>query len=232
MRLLVIASDPREFAGILAHAQPVAQALRLPVDWARPVKLGLHELLLAANGAGWNRAAAAVDAAAPEFRPEAVVSTGFCGALDESLEVSDLVLGTSIYAAGRQYAAAPLSCAAGARRGAVCSIDHVARTSGEKRSLRASGACAVAMEAGGVAARAENLGLPFYCVRAVTDLANENMANDFNAALRSDGHFDTIKVLQGTLRHPIARLPELLRLRSRCVRAARALGDFFADSRF
>jgi hypothetical protein len=34
------------------------------------------------------------------------------------------------------------------------------------------------------------------------------------------------------LRHPSARLPELIRLRKRCNRAAQALGEFFADSRF
>ena len=43
--------------------------------------------------------------------------------------------------------------------------------------------------------RAPELGLPFYCVRAVTDLADESLANDFNRALRPDGHFDTISIL-------------------------------------
>jgi len=83
-----------------------------------------------------------------------------------------------------------------------------------------------------VAARAEARGLPFYCVRAVTDLAGEDMANDFNMALRPDGHFDTMLILRGTLRHPLVRLPELLRLRNRCARAACVLGEFIADCRF
>ena len=55
------------------------------------------------------------------------------------------------------------------------------------------------MEAAGVAERAAALGLPFYCIKAVTDLAGETMANDFNAALRSDGHFDTMKVFTGSI---------------------------------
>jgi len=66
----------------------------------------------------------------------------------------------------------------------------------------------------------------------VSDLAGEDMANDFNAALREDGHFDTIGLLIGAMRKPLVRLPELLRLRSRCTLASRALGDFIADSRF
>ena len=88
------------------------------------------------------------------------------------------------------------------------------------------------MEAGGVAARALELELPFYCVRAVTDLADESLVNDFNRALRPDGHFDTMSILLGALRNPAICLPELLRLRTRSIQAARALGDFFADCRF
>ncbi len=88
------------------------------------------------------------------------------------------------------------------------------------------------MEAAGVAARVEALALPFYCIRGVSDLAGEDMANDFNRTLTPDGHFDTMKLLQDSFRSPLARIPELLRLRKRCVRAAQALGDFFADCRF
>jgi hypothetical protein len=90
----------------------------------------------------------------------------------------------------------------------------------------------VEMEAAGVAARAQARGLPFYCIRVVTDLAGETMANDFNAALRADGHFDTMVILREALRRPLARLPELCRLRQRSVRAARVLGDFFANCRY
>ena len=114
--------------------------------------------------------------------------------------------------------------------GAVRSIPYVARTAEQKRNLAVTGAIAVEMEAAGIAARAESHGLPLYCIRAVTDLAGETLANDFNKALRLDGQFDTILILKGTLRHPMARLPELFRLRKRCVRAAHVLGDFFAYS--
>ena len=231
MRLLLIASDPMECRGILARAERV-QPTPLPVDWARTIQLGGHDLLLVANGVGARRAASAVDAAAETFQPDAVVSTGFCGALDPQLAVADVVVATSIAAADRSFDALPVASAAAHHSGVVRSIDRVAQTTEEKRHLRAGGAIAVEMEAAGVAARAETRGLPFYCVRAVTDLAGETMANDFNAALRADGHFDTMVILRATLRRPLARLPELCRLRQRSVRAARVLGDFLADCRF
>jgi nucleoside phosphorylase len=190
------------------------------VDWARFAQLGGHELLLVANGAGARRAASAVDAAADIFQPDAVISTGFCGALDPELGVADVVVATSVAAADRRYDALPVATAAAHHSGVVRSIDRVAQTAEEKRRLRAGGA------------RAEARGWPFYCVRAVTDLAGETMANDFNAALRADGHFDTMVILRDTLRRPLARLPELCRLRQRSVRAAEVLGVFFANCRF
>jgi adenosylhomocysteine nucleosidase len=219
MKLLVIASDAMEFSGIRARARSNAPL----------VLLGPHQLLLAAHGVGARCAAAAVDASSA-FRPDAIVSTGFCGALDPGLAIADIVVADSVVSpAGARYPATPV---AGGTRCSVCSLDHVVQTAAEKRKLAAAGFGAVEMEAAGVAARAQSLHLPFYCIRAVSDLAEEDLANDFNRALTSDGHFDTIKLLLDSFRRPVARIPELLRLRKRCVRAARSLGDFFADCRF
>jgi adenosylhomocysteine nucleosidase len=230
-RILMVAADAMEFPGILRHATGVTEA-KLGIDWSRSARLGNYEVLLAANGMGAQRAAAAVDAALQVFGAEAVVSTGFCGALEPTLETADVIVGTAVSAGSHTF---PALCPASERRhrrGVVCSIDHVAQTAEEKRQLRAGGANAVEMEAGGVAERARARGVPFYCVKVVTDLADEDMANNFNQALRPDGHFATINILRGALRNPLVRLPELLRLRNRCIRAAGELGDFIADCRF
>jgi adenosylhomocysteine nucleosidase len=227
MKLLFVAADPMEFRGLLARAENV-QPYPLATDFSRSARIGSHEALLVANGAGWARAGAAVKAAGA-FAPDAVVSTGFCGALDDSLEIAGIVAGTEISGGGRTYACVPLEAP---HRGVVASIDHVAQTADEKRKLRQAGALAVEMEAAAVAAGAQQHGIPFYCIRSVTDLACENLNNDFTGALRSDGHFDTMFILRGALRRPTVRVPELLRLRSRCIRAAQALGDFIVGCRF
>jgi adenosylhomocysteine nucleosidase len=221
MRILLVAAEAMEFEGVLARAEGVERASA--ADWARRCRIGGHEALLVANGAGRKRAAAAAEAGIEEWRPEAVVSTGFCGALDHTLKVADVVMSDEGGPGGPPQAWGPAP-----HLGRIVTVDHVVRTAEEKAELRAMGAVAVEMEAAGVAESAHKRGLRFYCVRAVTDLAGENLANDFGAALRSDGHFDTISILTGALRHPSTRVPELLRLRSRCKRAARALGDFFA----
>jgi adenosylhomocysteine nucleosidase len=223
MRILLVAADRMEFPGILHHAAGVSAA-HLALDWSRSARLGNHDVVLAANGAGAHRAASAVDAA--------IVSTGFCGALAPELKTGDIVVGTAISTGSRTFPALHPASGRQHHMGVICSIDHVAQTAEEKRRLRAGGASVVEMEAGGVADRAAARSVPFYCIRVVTDLAGEDMANNFNLALRQDGHFATISILQGALRHPLVRLPELFRLRNRCVRAARVLGDFIADCRF
>jgi nucleoside phosphorylase len=231
VKLLFIASDPMEFRGLLAHATTVREA-EVAAHWSRTAMLRSHEVLLVANGAGPLRAAAATDAGMKAFDAAAIVSTGFCGALSPHLRIADLVAATSVQAGDRSYATHHLpGGSAAAHEGPIRSIPYVAQTAEEKRSLAVTGAIAVEMEAAGIAARAERHGLPLYCVRAVTDLASEDLANNFNKALRLDGRFDTILILKGSLRNPMVRLPELFRLRKRCVRAAQVLGDFFADSR-
>lgn len=211
MRLLLVASMSLEFS----H-------LRRRGDEVRTV----------ANGAGAHRAAAGIDEALASFRPDVMVSVGFCGALDPALRIADIVVGTTVFTDGGAFAAEPPITAARHRAGPVITADHVVGTAEEKRKLHAAGSVAVDMEAAGVAQRAQKLGVPFFCIKSVTDLADETMANDFNAVLRSDGRFDTIKLLASSLRYPWVRLPELFRLQRRCALAARSLGEFIADCRF
>jgi adenosylhomocysteine nucleosidase len=227
MRILIVAADPLEFRGLLSRVAGFRRQA-FAVSFARAGAIAGHDTLLIANGMGPRRAAAAVAAADP-FQPEAIVSTGFCGALDHSLAIADVIAATEVIGGSRIYPARPIEAP---RQGRIVSIAHVAQTAAEKRKLRETGASAVEMEAAAVAEAARQRGLPFYCVRAVTDLADESMANDFNRALRDDGHLDTIVILRGALGRPTSRVPELLRLRSRCVRAAEALGEFFVGCRF
>lgn len=229
MRILFVASEPMEYSGILKFTK-AQQSPRMACHWAQSGKIGVHDILLTANGAGRARAATAVDACA-SFQPEAVVSTGFCGALDPELVIGSIVVGTCVRGVAA-FRCRPVSSGLPHTGGVVFSVDHVVQTAAEKQSLRARGGSVVEMEAEGVASRAQEIGLPFYCVRAVTDLASVDLANDFNQALREDGHFDTMRIFRHSLDRPVARISELIRLRANCKRAAQTLGDFFADCRF
>lgn len=222
LTVLFIAADHREFAGLLPRLKAV-ERLRWPVDWARTGELNGRRVVLAANGPGPALAADAARQAVRRAAPDVLVSTGFCGALNPAFRVGDVFVPSAIQTEKRTYPAEwP------AARGVLLSLDRVVQTAGEKRVLFARGADAVEMEAAGVAEVAAAAGLPLYAIRAVTDLANENFAIDFNRARRDDGHFSAMRIVAAGLRHP----RELARLARRARMAARNLGEFIADCKF
>ena len=157
---------------------------------------------------------------------------GFCGALDAALGIGDVFVATAVDAAGRRFDVRLPQCETSHATGVLASIDHVAQTAAEKELLRAGGASAVEMEAGGVAQSAAAHGIPLYCVRSITDMVGQSFVMDFNKALRSDGHFGTINLLTSALGNPGRAFPELFRLRRFCRIATRTLGEFIAGCRF
>jgi adenosylhomocysteine nucleosidase len=230
-RILLVAAEPREFAGLRRFCSGVRK-LAWPVHWARYGESGDRQLWMVANGVGAAQAGQAVEIACPRCSPEAIVSMGFCGALDAALEIGDVFVATAVDAAGRRFDIRVPSTSAPHSTGVVASIDHVAQTAAEKSLLRASGASAVEMEAAAVAGRAAEYRIPFFCVRSVTDTADQSFVTDFNRALLSGGHFGTIRILTSALRNPGKAFPELFRLRVSCRIATRTLGEFIAGCRF
>ena len=229
----MVAAEGREFAGILRHCRRPIR-LRWPIEVSQAAELNGRRLLLAANGPGPDLAGEAVEAAGSAERVDIIISTGFCGALDPALEVGDIFVALRIESPeqGIMLAAQRPSTGRSFASGALISIDRVAQTVAEKRRLRAAGASAVEMEAAAVGVRAGRWGVPFFCVRVVTDRAEEGFAMDFNAARSHDGRFSRAKILKAALGRPGVLFPELIRLHHRSRAAAQALGDFIADCRF
>lgn len=185
--------------------------------------------LFVANGPGPALAAAAAAEALEKKRNvSAFISTGFCGALDAALRCGDIFIADAINGepAGRPQAPRPFAA------GALVSQDRVACAVDEKQRLRQTGALAVEMEAAGVARVARDAGIPFYCVRVVSDLAGEALPLDFNRMRNAAGRFSRSRILLAACRHPGRIFPELMRFDRNCKSAAMALGDFLADCRF
>lgn len=221
----MIAAEARELAG-LAPQLSARRRLPLPIGFAEEGELGGRRWLLGANGAGPRLAAAAVKAFA---RPDRIVSTGYCGALDLALQPSDVVICNRVIDAdtNRRFETAD-------EFGATClSGDRFIQTGHEKQMLRqTTGASVVEMEAAGVAAEAENLGVPFHCIRVVTDTAGEDMHVDFNSARDERGRFRLSQIALSALRHPFERIPELLKLNERARAATARLGDYLGKHTF
>ena len=88
------------------------------------------------------------------------------------------------------------------------------------------------MEAAGAAGASEELNVPFYCIRAVSDLADEDLANDFNRCIMPNGRFSISRLLLGACASPVKRFGELIRLSKRTKLASHNLGEFLADCSF
>lgn len=206
--ILFIASDAREFTGAMrfwSNVQPVP----LPVHWARQgVRKGLR-VLAVANGAGAERARLAAGTA----RGRVICNIGFCGALDPALRVGDIVVPGAAPSTARPYAAGRLICS-----------DHTVGSVTEKRALRAQGGTAVDMESAGLPGA--------YFIKSVSDLADQEFHNDFNAAMLPDGRFSVARLVSSALKNPFVRFPELIRLQRSTKIASETLGEFLDSCEF
>lgn len=227
MSLVFVAAEPREFDGIVRRAESI-QKLPWPVWYARQAELGGKSIVLVADGHGPKLAARAAGEARKRLnRVEGFISTGFCGGLRAGMDVCTIVSATSVN--GEPVAQVR---AEGAVSGPVLSQDRVASSIEAKQRLAATGAVAVEMEAAGVLEEVRTAGVPFYCVRVVTDTATQSFALDFNAVRRADGRFSTARILLQACRHPGRLFPELVRLHQISKTASIALGEFLVNCRF
>src|SRR5437899_7694355 len=99
--MVFVAAEAREFDGLLLFCRKV-ERLGWPLAWARAAELNGRKVFLAANGAGPNRAAEAVEIARSKMGKgmDAVVSTGCCGGLDPAMKIGDVFVATGIEMSG------------------------------------------------------------------------------------------------------------------------------------
>lgn len=175
---------------------------------------------MVANGPG---PALVLQALKEKQNVDGIVSTGLCGALDPALRIGDVVVSGD----------APIETHGSCVRGSVHSLDRVAVTAAEKRVLRnQTGAIAVDMESAAIQSRAAEWNLPFFCVRAVSDRAGDNLPLDFNRYRNTRGDFSRGGIALAAITRPFTVMPQLIEFDRNCRRAADALGDFLADCRF
>src|SRR5437868_4369965 len=167
MAILYVAAEAMELEPFSALLTGVRK-LKWPIDYAFEGVWEGRRVMLAANGAGATLAAQAVEIAIravtgaelSSSKLEAVVSTGFCGALDPELRECQIIVGTELLdmAANSTYECGSIDADSPFVSGLLVSQDRVANSAAEKEQLRKNGALAVDMEAGGVAARATRAG--------------------------------------------------------------------------
>jgi adenosylhomocysteine nucleosidase len=214
----VVAAEAREFSGILKRFPP-AVPLNIRAKFAREVLKDGDRWWLVANGPGPRCIEEVLD---KKMDVSGIINTGFCGALDPALGIGDLVMWTG----------AELPSKLPHATGEISSSDRVVVNVAEKRALREkTGAIAAEMEAGAVKKIAAQWDVPFYCVRAVSDTAHEDMPLDFNLYRDSAGRFSLPRIAMAAISRPFTRIPALKRLEANCNVASESLGAFFADCR-
>ena len=228
MTLVFIAAETREFEGLRKHLRRT-QNLHWTAQFAETGELNGRPVVLVANGPGPKLAAAAAGEAVNRLNKiDAFISTGYCGALDQTLTPFSIVVASDV---NGKTALRPVT-ASSFTAGPVLSQDRVACTVDEKSKLRKTGAIAVEMEAAAVEQVARKSSVPFYCVRAVTDAAAEALPLDFNDLRDRDGRFSRARIIAAACRRPARLVAKLLKLDRTCKSASMALGDFIADCRF
>lgn len=240
MAILFVAAEAAELKPF-ARRLTGLKKVKWPLDYCEEGVLDGRRVILAANGAGPGLASRAVEVALRAFpvaglsssRLEAVVNAGFCGALIAKLREADIVLGTSVLDKAKKelFPCEPILGIAGeVSSGTIVTQNRIAGDSAEKRDLSALDAVAVDMEAAGVAERTKRAGLPFFCIKAVSDRLDESFGIDLNAMRTGEGRIARGKIIGYALWHPKV-VPELFRLKRRSESAAEALGEFLVSCR-
>ena len=237
MAILYVAAEASELKPFASYLTGLRK-LKWPLDYAYEGVLEGRRMMLAANGAGPKLAAQAVEVAMravqvaelSSSRLEAVVSVGYCGALDPQLAENEIVMATAILdgATGET-----LECStpdADGSRGIVYSENRILNSASDKQHLRESSAIVAEMEAAGVFARTRKANLPFFCIKCVTDLADESFPLDLNKMRTIDGRISRGRIVTYALTHPKV-LPGLFHLKRRSEQAAKALGEFLVSCR-
>jgi adenosylhomocysteine nucleosidase len=154
-----------------------------------------------------------------------VVSFGLCGALHPDLDAGDIVVDSD----DPQWLAKLRETLPDAFPGRMLGGEEMVATVRDKtRLLHETGADAVDMESHIVIACANDAGLPYAIVRAVSDPADRALPAAALAGMTPDGRSDVMGVLAALARRPW-ELPALLRTATEAQRAFEAVAHARAD---
>ena len=175
MKLGVVAALSNELAPTLRALNPSSRSVE---------RLRCHEappFIFAASGVGARPAATAALLMADAFKPDALLSVGYCGALTDDLRTADLILGGTVgHPASASLLEFARAAAPDAKLAEIAMVPKVLIDAEEKKSLaKKTGAVAVDMESAAVAKAARERGLEFLCVKVVIDTPADPLASSY-----------------------------------------------------
>jgi adenosylhomocysteine nucleosidase len=135
------------------------------------------------GGVGAEAAGRATEAAINLHHPTLVISAGFAGALDPSLQVGQALMPRHVIDAGDASRSD-----AGGREGVLITFDSVADVEQKARFAKAFGAHAIDMEAAAVARSAQAHGVKFLACKVISD-SSDSALPPLSRFIGKDGRF-------------------------------------------
>lgn len=208
-RIAIIGAIKEEIAGIKEEMQ-ITHTLQWKTGNAFVGEWQGAPIVLVRSGMGRDRARHALVEVADKWDLKEVISIGYAGALDPSLEVGDLVVADQVIApegSGKTFKCYSLekeifNTATENRPKALLTVDRVAATPEEKKRLRERfSAVAVDMETSALVAEAQVRDISFISVRAITDTADQELL-DCSHLVEEDGDVSKLRAGWHVLTHP------------------------------
>ncbi len=183
-----------------------------------------EEWIVACAGAGQDAATRAFAAIEDGGPIDLVFSVGWVGALRADIAPGSAhnVAGVIDILTGERF-----RCDAHAGELWLATSPRVADAAEKKRLAAAYGAALVDMEAAAVARLAAMRGLPFYCIKGVSDGFAEDLP-DFNRFITSEGQFQTAQLLFFVLPRPW-HWPALIRMGENSRQASQSIAECLFD---
>jgi adenosylhomocysteine nucleosidase len=198
-------------------------------DWPHSTRNNIHfwaqrneeeEWMAACAGVGQSAATRAFAAIEDGGPIDLVFSIGWAGALTAGIAAGTAhnVAGVIDVNTGERF-----NCDAGAGHRWLVTSPIVAHEAEKSRLASAYRADLVDMEAAAIARLALMRGIPFYCIKGVSDGLNDKLP-DFNRFIRPDGQFDLTGMVLFSILRPWY-WPSLLRMGENSKRASQAIRD-------
>ncbi|MGC1462142.1 MAG: nucleoside phosphorylase [Terracidiphilus sp.] len=183
-----------------------------------------EEWIAACAGAGQQAATRAFAAIEDGGPIDLVFSVGWAGALREDIKAGSThnMAGAIDIRTGERF-----RCDAEAGELWLVTSPRVADAAEKKRLASAYGAALVDMEAAAIARLAGMRGIPFYCVKGVSDGFGEDLL-DFNRFITPDGQFQTARLLFFVLPRPW-HWPALIRMGENSRQASQSIAECLFD---
>jgi adenosylhomocysteine nucleosidase len=194
-----------------------------------PCPAAVHEIegttvVVAVTGVGAAATETALDWLLDGYRSSVLIAAGFCGALQPELRIGDLVMPRQVIQNDRKWTASIHNDLPQAHRGPLVSVDEmVSDPLAKQRLATETGAVAVDMESATLARWGEERGLPWLCMRAVSDDDRTLLPAELARVLQG-GRVAPVRLAAAVLRRP-SLLRGLWRLARDTRLAAQALAE-------